>query len=56
MSKQEQFERMRTALHNILEISRCDFAKHQAGWGLGLIKREVEARHEETEQQTTTST
>lgn len=36
MSKQEQFDQMRAALQNILDISSCDFARHQAAWGLGL--------------------
>lgn len=36
MSKKEQFDQMRAALQNILDFSSCDFAKHQAAWGLGL--------------------
>ncbi|MFD2116364.1 hypothetical protein ACFSTH_08235 [Paenibacillus yanchengensis] len=36
MSKQEKIRQMEAALRNILEISTCDFAKHQAAWGLGL--------------------
>ncbi len=38
MSKAEQFDRMQAALQNILDISKCDFAKHHAAWGLGLKK------------------
>lgn len=38
MSKQEKIRKMEAALRNILDISSCDFAKHQAAWGLGLKK------------------
>lgn len=37
-TKSAQFARMESALRNILDISRDDFAKHQARWGLGIEK------------------
>lgn len=51
LTKGEQFERMRAALKNILDISSCEFAKSQAHYGLCAIKtdksRELENKNEE---------
>ncbi|MGI2294154.1 hypothetical protein [Paenibacillus sp. GXUN7292] len=49
MSKQERFDCMRAALQNILDISRCDFAKHQAAWGLGIKREAVDAQRQATD-------
>ena len=36
MSKKEEYERMKAALRNILDISNDEFAKSQARYGLGI--------------------
>ncbi|WP_158301771.1 hypothetical protein [Paenibacillus mesophilus] len=36
MTKDEEFQRMKAALQNILELSADEFSKSQARYGLGI--------------------